>query len=276
MVETKANPGPRWALVTGASAGIGAAFAQELARRGHALVLVARRRERLDALAASLRESHGTQTLVVELDLARPDSVAELHRRTEAAGVFVELLVANAGYGVTGHYLQQPWEQHRDFLQVLVTGVAELCHRYLPAMQARGRGQILNVASLAGLLPGSAGHTLYAASKAFVIRFSESLALENADRGVRVTALCPGMTYSEFHDVTGARAIVSKLPRWMWMDAESVVREGLEALERGDVVRVPGRANRVMAFVAKHLPTRLGLALMKRQSRRFRVQHGPR
>ena len=273
MVETNAGGAQRWALVTGASAGIGEAFAHELARRGWSLVLVARRRERLDALAASLREAHGTHTHVVELDLARPDSVAELHRRTEAEGLFVELVVANAGYGVTGHYAQQPWERHRDFLQVLVTGVAELCHRYLPAMQVRGRGGFVNVASLAGILPGSAGHTLYAASKAFVIRFSESLALENESRGIRVTALCPGMTYSEFHDVTGARAMVSKLPRWMWMDADAVVREGLEALARGDVVCVPGRANRAMAFVAKHLPSRLGLALMKRQSRRFRVQH---
>jgi short-subunit dehydrogenase len=156
---------------------------------------------------------------------------------------------------------------------VLVTGLAETCHRYLPAMQARGRGHILNIASLAGLIPGSAGHTLYAAAKAFVIRFSQSLALENLARGVGVTAVCPGMTYSEFHDVTGARAIVSKLPGFMWMGAAEVAREGLDAALRGEVVRVNGRVNRLLHFVAKHLPERAALALMRRQSRRFRVQH---
>ena len=266
-------PSPRWALVTGASAGIGAAFARELAARGYALVLVARRRERLEALAAELGAAHATRTLVVELDLARTEAGRELRARTDAEGVFVEFLVNNAGYGVTGHFDSQPWEAHRDFIQVLMTSVAELCHLYLPAMQARGRGCIVNVASLAGLIPGSAGHTLYAAAKSFVIKFSQSLALENGARGVHVTAVCPGMTYTEFHDVTGARAIVSKLPRFMWMDATAVAREGVDAALRGEVVRVNGRVNRAIHFIAKHLPERLGLALMRRQSRRFRVQH---
>lgn len=262
----------RWALVTGASAGIGAAFARELARRGHALVLVARRRDRLEALAGELAAAHGTRTLVVDLDLARVDSVRELHERTQAEGIHVDCLVNNAGYGVGGTFPSQPWEVHRDFLQVLVTGLAEACWRYLPAMQAAGRGRIVNVASLAGLMPGSAGHTLYGAAKAFVIRFSQSLALENRARGVHVTALCPGFTRSEFHDVTGTRAIVSKMPEFMWMPAEAVAAQGLDAVERGDVVYVNGRVNRAIWFMGKHLPDRLGLALMRRQSKRFRAQ----
>ncbi|HVF34897.1 MAG TPA: SDR family NAD(P)-dependent oxidoreductase, partial [Candidatus Saccharimonadia bacterium] len=130
----------------------------------------------------------------------------------------------------------------------------------------------VNVASLAGLMPGSAGHTLYAASKSFLIKFSQSLALENAARGVSVTALCPGFTYSEFHDVTGARAIVSKMPDFMWMRADEVAVDGVDAVLRGDVVRISGAVNRAIAFFGKHLPDRLGLLLMKRQSKRFRVQ----
>ncbi len=272
MTNAGAPETQRWALVTGASAGIGAAFARQLARRGCALVLVARRRDRLETLARELEAAHGTRTLVVELDLARPDAGAALQERTQTEGIFVETLVNNAGYGVTGHFPAQPWETHRDFIQVLMTGLAELCHRYVPEMQRRGRGRIVNVASLAGLMPGSAGHTLYAASKAFVIKFSQSLALENAARGVHVTALCPGFTYSEFHDVTGARPIVSKLPKFMWMTADEVAAEGLDAVERGDVVFINGRVNRAIWFVGKHLPDRLGLAMMRRQSRRFRVQ----
>lgn len=270
MHETMRSPS--WALVTGASAGIGEAFARELARRGHALVLVARRRERLEALARELEATHGTRTLVVELDLARDDAVRTLHARTEAAGIAVDFIVNNAGYGVPGHLAAQAWEAHRDFIRVLMAVPVELCWRYLPAMQARGRGYVVNVASLAGLMPGSAGHTLYAASKAFLIRFSQSLALENAARGIKVTALCPGFTYSEFHDVTGARAIVSRMPGFMWMRADEVAVDGIEAALRGDVVRVCGAVNRVLAFFGKHLPDRLGLLLMKRQSKRFRVQ----
>ena len=261
----------RWALVTGASAGIGTAFARELARRGYALVLVARRRDRLDALAAELTAAHGTRTLVVDVDLAHPDSVAELHARTEAEGIFVECLVNNAGYGVGGTFPSRPWETHRDFIQVLMTGLAESCWRYLPAMQAAGRGRIVNVASLAGLMPGSAGHTLYAASKAFVIKFSQSLALENRARGVHVTALCPGFTYSEFHDVTGSRKLVAQMPAWMWSKAEDVAREGVDAVLRGDVIRIPGRVNRALSTVAKLTPEWLALKLSDSQSKRFRA-----
>ena len=262
---------PRWALITGASAGIGAAFARELAASGHALVLVARRRDRLDALARELEAAHGTRFLVVEADLARPEAPARIFEATRAAGARVEVLVNNAGYGVPGALVSQPWERHRDFIQVLMTSAVELCHLYLPAMRERGGGTVINVASLAGIMPGSAGHTLYAASKAFAIRFSQSLALENEARGIRVCAVCPGFTWSEFHDVTGARALVSKMPRWMWMTAEDVARKGLAAAERGKVVYVPGRVNAALAFFGKHLPDTLALRLMRRQSKRFRV-----
>jgi short-subunit dehydrogenase len=161
---------------------------------------------------------------------------------------------------------------HAEFLQVMVTVPCELAHRLLPAMQKRGYGRIVNVASLAGLIPGSAGHTLYAATKAFLIKFSQSLALENAARGVNVCALCPGFTYSEFHDVTGTRSIVSKMPGWMWLGAEQVAREGLDAVERGEAVWVTGRVNRTIKALMKLLPDRFALRAVQKRSRKFRAQ----
>jgi short-subunit dehydrogenase len=269
MHDKQARP---WALVTGASAGIGAEFARQLAARGYALVLTARRADRLDALAAELASRHGTPTHTVAIDLADPDAPAALHARTEAAGITIEMLVNNAGYGLPGQLVSQPWQAHRDFIEVMVTAPVALAWRYLPAMRERRRGHIINVASLAGLVPGSAGHTLYGASKAWLIKFSQSLALEGAPHGVRVSALCPGFTYSEFHDVNGARAIVSKMPRYMWMDAAPVVTAGIEAVLRGDVVCVPGRVNRFIKLLMKHLPDRMALAMTAKRSKEFRVQ----
>ncbi len=176
----------------------------------------------------------------------------------------------NAGYGVPGSLVSQPWERHRDFIQVLMTAPVELCYRYVPGMRARGVGHVVNIASLAGHTPGSAGHTLYGASKAFLIRFSQSLAFESHGAGVHVTAVCPGFTYSEFHDVTGTRAQVSAMPRWMWSDALDVAREGLAAVTAGRPVVVTGRVNRAIAFGVKHLPAFIADAAVHRSARNFR------
>ena len=161
-----------------------------------------------------------------------------------------------------GRYLSRDWRTHADFLQVLVASPAELTHRLAPAMQARGFGRIVNVASLAGLVPASAGHTLYGASKALLIRFSECLHAEMQPHGVHVTALCPGFTYTEFHDVNGMRARISRLPSWLWQDAASVAREGLDAVDRGQARCVTGAINRTIAAVAKYLPEPLAGALV--------------
>lgn len=261
----------RLALVTGASAGIGAAFAEALAARGNDLVLTARRIDRLESMAERLRGRHGVDVHVMAGDLADPATPQRLCSALEEKDLEVDTLINNAGYGVPGHFDSQPWHAHRDFIQVLMTAPTELAHRLLPGMAERGFGRIINVASLAGHLPGSTGHTLYAAAKAYMIRFSQSLALENRPRGVHVCALCPGFTYSEFHDVTGARELVSQLPSWMWMQADTVVEQGLDAVERGDVVHVNGRANRMIKALAKLLPDWLALRLTARHSNRYRV-----
>jgi uncharacterized protein len=258
---------PRWALVTGASAGIGAAIARELAARGTNLVLTARRMDRLEGLARELEQAHRIRSECIVADLGEENTPERLCAEIERRGVAVDVLVNNAGYGVPGHYPAKPWNVHEQFLRVMVVAPCELAWRLLPGMQGRGYGRIVNVASLAGLIPGSAGHTLYAASKAFLIKFSQSLALENARHGVNVCALCPGFTYTEFHDITGTRAIVSKMPKWMWLSAEQVAREGLDAVDRGEAVWVPGRVNRTIKTLTKVLPDRWALRLVQRRSR---------
>ncbi len=256
------------ALVTGASAGIGAAIAREYACRGRALVLTARREERLHSLAEELRKQ--VDCVVLPADLEDPATPQKLCDTLRQRGIEIGILVNNAGYGLPGAFTTPTWEEHQRFLQIMINAVCELSYRLLPPMQARGAGGIINVASLAGHVPGSAGHTLYAASKAFMIKFSQSLALENAARGVQVSALCPGFTLSEFHDVTGTREQMKKMPSWMWSNADDVAREGIEALERGDVVYIPGRVNRIIKTITQLMPDRLALALVQRRSKDFR------
>ena len=260
-------------LVTGASAGIGAAFAHALAARGHDLVLVARREDRLHALAEVLREKHGTSSAVFAADLADPAAPTRLCDALAEKGLDVDWLINNAGYGQPGTLVANPWQAHADFIQVMMTAPTELARRLLPGMRERGYGRLVNVASLAGFVPGTAGHTLYAASKAYLIKMSQSLALENQAAGVHVSALCPGFTWSEFHDVTGTREKMNAMPRFMWLTAEEVARQGIEAAERGAVVYVPGRVNRAIKAVAELLPGRLALWLSHRESARYRNQH---
>jgi short-subunit dehydrogenase len=260
----------RRVLITGASSGIGEACAREWARRGWNLVLTARRSDRLEALAQALATEHGCEAVVLAVDLADPLAPVQLVDALVEHGLHIDGLINNAGYGVPGNYLSVPWRTHADFLRVLLWAPTELSYLLLPGMRERGYGRIVNVASLAGLVPPTAGHTLYGATKSYLIRFSQSLAQEVASAGIHVTALCPGFTYTEFHDVNGMRSRVSQLPRYLWMDAATVAREAFEAVEAGRVVHIPGRINRVLAGLAKYLPEPLALALTQRQARKFR------
>jgi short-subunit dehydrogenase len=263
----------RRALVTGASAGIGAEFARQLAARGCDLVLTARREDRLQALAAGLRAKHGIDVQVVADDLADPAAPPRVVAAATRDGRAIDILVNNAGYGVPGRYDKVDWTTHAQFMQVLVTAPLQLCHLVLPAMRERGHGRIINVASLAGLVPATPGNTLYGPAKAFLMRVSQALATENRAHGINVCALCPGFTHSEFHDVSQARGLVAKLPGWMWSNADDVVRQGLDAVERGRVVCVPGRVNRAIKVLMDVLPDRIGLALVARRAKHFRVRH---
>jgi short-subunit dehydrogenase len=261
----------RRALITGASAGIGAEFARQLAARGCDLVVTARRGERLRALASELHARHGVDVQTIADDLSERAAPARIVTAATRRGP-IDTLINNAGYGVPGRYGRVDWDTHARFMQVLVDAPLQLCHLLLPGMRDRGYGRIINVASLAGLVPATPGNTLYAPAKAFLMRVSQALALENCAHGIHVCALCPGFTHSEFHDVSQARGLVSKLPRWMWTDADEVVRAGLDALERGRVVCVPGRFNRAIKVLMDLLPDRIALGLVARRAKHFRVR----
>jgi hypothetical protein len=203
-------------------------------------------------------------------DLADPAASGWLADTLSQRGLEVDWLINNAGYGVPGTFEANDWTTHAAFLQVLLTAPTELTWRLLPGMRQRGYGRIINVASLAGHVPAPAGHTLYAASKAYLIKFSQALALENQSVGVHVSALCPGFTWSEFHDITQTRDKMDKLPGFMWLSAEDVVVQGIAAVERGQSVYIPGRVNRVIKTVVQVMPDRMAMWLSARESKRYR------
>jgi uncharacterized protein len=267
------DPGDRIALVTGASAGLGAEFARQLAQRGCDLVLTARRRDRLEEIADELREAHGVTVTVLPADLSRPQAPGEIAAELTDAGIEIDVLINNAGYGMPGYYMETGWQEHADFIQVMVVAVAQLTHALLPGMVERGYGRVISVSSLAGLVPAPPGHTLYSPAKAFLIKMSEALASEMEGNGVHVTVTCPGFTYTEFHDVVGNREQVGQLGSHMWMQAEDVVRGALDAAERGQVLHVPGAWNKGVASVVKILPHTLGHRTSASQGKKMRKQH---
>lgn len=259
-------------LVTGASAGIGKSFADVFAKYGFNLILTARREDRLRDIALDLSRKHNVEATVIAADLADPTAPSRLMSEITSKGLRVDALVNNAGYAVPGGYAASRWSDQRDFIQVLMTTPSELVHLVLPDMIARRQGYIINVASLAGILPGSAGQTLYGASKSYMIQFSRSLNMEVQRHGVHVTAVCPGFTYSEFHDVTGTRDQVSKMPKAMWMSADAVADEGYVAVMRNKPVHVNGRLNKGIALLSKYLPDSLAFSIMKAQPGSVRKQ----
>jgi uncharacterized protein len=260
----------RTALVTGASSGIGKAFAELLAQQGYAVVLTARRGDRLDALAAELKQKYNVATHTIVADLSQPNASAQIASELTARNITVDLLVNNAGYGVPGSYVNVPWLDHERFMQVMVTAVLDLTYRLLPGMLERGWGRIINIASVAGMVPAPAGHTLYGASKSFVIRFSEALQAENGPKGVNTTAVCPGFTWSEFHDVTGTRDRMNKMPGFLWLKAEDVAREGYDAVMKGRSVVVNGAIYRLLVWLNGAMPRGIANWVSSLAGRRYR------
>ena len=236
------------ALVTGATAGIGAAFARRLAADGSDLVLVARDEARLRALADALP----VQVEVLPADLASDEGTARIEWRLGEGGI--DLLVNNAGLGIRGAFDENSREDEEHLLRLNVRAVMRLTHAALPPMLARGSGAVINVSSVAGFAPGSRGAT-YSASKAWVTNFSQSLHLQYAEHGLRVQALCPGFTRTEFHD--RARMDMSGVPDRLWLDADRVVADSLADLARGRAVSVPGAAYKVVVAATRYVPAGL-------------------
>ena len=238
-------------LVTGASAGLGAEFARQCARRGQKLLLTARRQDRLAALAAELG---GAETFA--LDLGEPGAAARLFAEAEARGLQVETLINNAGFGLAGRFGELPAERQRAMIDLNVTALTELCRHALPAMLERRRGFILNVASTAAFQAGPY-MAVYYATKAYVLSLTEALHQETKGKGVHVTALCPGPTATEFFDVAGAGE--GRLAK-MAVDPVAVVKAGLDGLARNKAIVIPGALNKATAQSNRLLPR----ALMRR------------
>lgn len=231
------------ALVTGASAGLGVEFARQLAARGVGLLLVARREERLKALALELGEQHGVRVDVFAADLAEPEAPARIEAFVRARGLQIDWLVNNAGVAGPDLLEDRDWSEQRRFFDLMMISVAELCHRFVPGMRERGFGRVINVSSFAGRLARPAGAN-YGPAKAYLVALSEELALVLRGSGVHVSALCPGFTHTEFHEAAGLMDMKRGLPGFIWYDAETVVREGLAAVERGKPIQVSGRIYR--------------------------------
>jgi short-subunit dehydrogenase len=252
----------KWALVTGASAGIGEALAVELAEAGVHLVLTARRRDRLDTLAERLRARHSIQTKVIVADLNLPDAPQQIFDATEGAGLQVEVLVNNAGFGEYGEFLHSRMEMQLNMVQVNCTAVVHLCRLFLPTMAERKHGGVLIVASTAAYQPVAYMAT-YAASKAFDRMLAEALAQEMKRFGVKVSALCPGPTESEFQQVAGSRADESRKPQ----SAAEVARLGLEGLAQGKHWVIPYLTGRIQIFAQRFVPRRMVSSAAERMFR---------
>lgn len=246
------NPVGPWAIVTGASSGLGDAFARQLAERGMNLVLVARRRDRLEALAEELRKGRGVQVEVFAVDLGQPGAAVRLHEAV--AGRPVALLVNNAGYGLKGRFTEIDWARHEAMVRVDILALTELTWLFARDMVARGSGRILQVASIGAYQP-TPWFSAYGAAKAYVLHFSEGLAYELAGTGVTVTTLSPGATATEFMEVAGTetKGLFAK----MLMSPSAVAAIGLQAAFHGRRTVVAGWMNALNAWMARRIPRRL-------------------
>jgi short-subunit dehydrogenase len=233
----------RTALITGASAGLGAEFARQLAGQRYNLVLVARRREKLEALAGELAAEHGVQVEVLAADLTAEAAPQAIFDELQDKGIAVDFLINNAGVAGPDLLVDTDWNEQQEFFQLMMLSVAQLCHLFIPAMRERGFGRVINIASVAGRIPRVGGCN-YGPSKAYLVALSEDLSVTLKGSGVEVCALCPGYTHTDFHATADLMDMKNSMPKFLWYDAEVVVREGLRAVEKGKAVYLSGRLYR--------------------------------
>jgi short-subunit dehydrogenase len=251
-------------LVTGASSGIGADIARQLAQRGRGVTLVARREDRLEALADELSTKHRVRAEVVAADLADPASRGAMVDTLAERGLVVDVLVNNAGLSTSGKVHETDPAAGLNMIRINVEALTDLCHVYVPGMVERGAGAVLNIASTAAFQP-IPGQAAYAATKAFVLRLTEGMYEELRGTGVTATALCPGPVRTEFMDVmTGGRGESIKSPDFVWMSSEDTAKAGVEGMLKGRRVVVPGVLNNVGALAGAHTPRSLLLPLVRR------------
>ena len=248
----------KWALVTGASSGLGADFARELASRGANLVLVARREERLQQVAAELVDEYSVEARVLTADLAAERAAEALYEQVSALGIQVDVLINNAGFGVYGHFVEEDWHEQRAMINLNVETLTGLTRLFSREMASRGFGCVLLVASTGAYQP-TPHYAAYAASKSYVLSFGEALNFELKDSPVNVTVLSPGVTRTEFHDVSG-QGRDNLYVRLTTMESERVARIGIEAMLKGKPSVVPGFLNKITAWFAQRAPRRMATA----------------
>jgi short-subunit dehydrogenase len=251
------------ALVTGATAGLGAEFARQLAGSGADIVLVARDEARLLTTRVALEDRHPVKVEMLSADLSTVDGCDRVAERIASTASPIDILVNNAGIGMYRRFGAAELQRDERMLDLNVRAVLRLTHAAVRAMTGRGSGQIINVSSVSGFVP-RAGNVTYSASKAWVTTFSEGLALELAGSGVQVTAVCPGFTHTEFHE--RASADMSKVPDWMWLDTHDVVAQGLADAGRGKPVSVPSARYKALAGAARYTPRSVVRAVMRRRA----------
>jgi len=254
------------AMVTGASSGIGAELARELARRGHGITLVARRRERLEVLATELADAHRVRTEVLVADVTDPEARAGLLAEVDELGLSVDVLVNNAGFSTTGPVHRSDRRREIALVRTDVEAVVDLCSLVLPGMVDRARGAVLNVASTAAFQP-LPGQAAYGGAKAFVLSFSQAVRAELRGTGVSLTALCPGPVKTEFAETAGftPEEAEASLPGFMWLPATRVARHAIDGLAAGKAVVIPGLANRVGAQLGRNAPRAVLTSFLARQ-----------
>ncbi|MCX4512703.1 SDR family oxidoreductase [Streptomyces sp. NBC_01619] len=251
------------ALITGATAGIGAAFARRLAADGHDLVLVARSTERLQEQATELHDLHGIEAEVLTADLAEEDGIVSVEKRLADRRRPVDLLVNNAGFGNKGRFLEVSMADELRMLKVHCEAVLRLTSAATEPMRDRGRGGVVNVASVAAFVPRGT----YGASKAWVVQFTQGAARDLAGTGVRLMALCPGFVRTEFHQRAGMGT--ENIPGWMWLDADKLVSSALADLARGRTLSIPDPRYKALMGVVKLAPRGLLGGVSSRAGRKY-------
>lgn len=250
------------ALVTGASSGIGAAIARELAARGHGVTLVARREERLRTLADELAGAHGVRAETIAADLGEESARDALEAKLAELGLAVEVLVNNAGFGGFGPFADQDRDHELAMVRLNVEAVLDLEARFLPAMVGRERGAVINIASTAAFQPGPENAT-YAATKAFVLSHGEAVHEELRGSGVTLTTVCPGPVKTEFAEAAGIGGVEERTPGVVWMTAEQIAAAAVKAAEKGQRAVVPGLLNRAGSVAGQHAPRSIALRLTR-------------
>ena len=271
MAERGEEGRGRLALITGASSGIGAAFARALAARGHDLALVARRADRLTALGDELAKAHGIEAFAIPADLSKLDACVDVLAALAARGRSADVLVNSAGYSIAQSFADVPWAAQRDFLMTLAVNACGLAHGVIPAMRAKKSGRIINIASLASFAPGVAGHSLYPGVKSLMLTFSQALDAEHRADGIKVTAVCPGFTATEFAAANGTDAVMAEAPRLFFQTPEQVAAATVRANDRGKVVLVPGWHNALAAGLMHYLPQGLVRWAIMRGSAKYHL-----